>query len=86
MNENDIPKAQAILKKGKDNYLWVITECPICGRKNDHQHDGGPFSGDPLEYLGHRAARCISIPKKQLHRGYNLVEADHSLTIKTLKE
>ncbi len=86
MNENNRPNAPVILKRGRSNFLWVVTKCPLYGKENDHQHGGGSFDDDPRELLGHRVAHCISIPKKQLHRGYNLVEADPTLTDKTLKE
>ena len=86
MKEKDIPKAPAILKKGRDNYLWIITECPLCGHKNNHIHDGGSFNRNPREYLGQKTALCISQPNKIKKRGYNLVEADPELTDNLLKK
>ncbi len=63
------PDALAELK----NSLWVVPDCPICGKR--HVHGAGGGAPDPREYLGHRVAHCLPRDKKIQADGYFLVEA-----------
>jgi hypothetical protein len=63
----DIPEALAQLVKDKHGWLWVVSKCPLCGKR--HVHGGGPLDGDPHDRLGHRAAHCVT---GDTHGGYVL--------------
>jgi len=49
-------KAEARLVATKDVWLWVVDECPFCGRR--HTHGGGDIAGDPRQLLSHRTSHC----------------------------
>ena len=48
--------ALAHLAKGHSCWLWVVDQCPYCGRR--HIHGGGPLDGDPRAVIGARVAHC----------------------------
>jgi hypothetical protein len=71
MSEN-IPQIPAMLKKGRDCFLWITAKCPNCGRQ--HTHGGGPLDSDPDRHLGHRVAHCVR-NRDRVPYGYTLVKA-----------
>lgn len=56
-------------KKGRENYLLVIPECPFCGET--HTHGGGSLENPdaPFSLQGHRVSHCAD----GLSRGYFVV-------------
>jgi hypothetical protein len=50
--------------------IWIVVECPYCGRRNRHQHGAGADGQDPIAYLGNRVADCGGVCGT-----YNLVDA-----------
>jgi len=70
IDKQSIPDAVATLERDGDCYLWVVSQCPICGEK--HTHGGGELDGDPRSHLSHRVAHCVGIEPPG---GYILVEA-----------
>lgn len=71
--EASFPEAKARLDAGTGPgcWLWVVEQCPYC--KKQHTHGGGPRSGDPREYLGHRLSHCASRSERA---DYVLVELE----------
>jgi len=69
--EQNIPYAVATLERDGGCYLWVVRQCPLCGKK--HTHGGGCLSEDPRIYLSHRVAHCAGDAPTG---GYFLVEAE----------
>jgi len=63
-----VPKAVARLDTQRR--VWVVVECPYCGRRNRHQHGAGRDSDDPQAFLGNRVADCGGIVGT-----YDLVDA-----------
>lgn len=41
-----------------ERHVWVVAECPYCGRRNRHQHGAGGPQADPQDLLGNRVADC----------------------------
>jgi hypothetical protein len=39
-----------------DNSIWLITECPFCGKH--HTHGAGRFYSKSEDYLGGRSPHC----------------------------
>jgi len=62
----DVRKAEA--RYDAERGLWVVVECPFCGRRDRHQHGAGD---DPQAMLGHRLAHCGAYPGGT----YELVDA-----------
>ncbi len=56
ITETSTPEAPALLVRGRDCFLWIVSHCPLCGKK--HQHGGGEITGDPRDLLGHRVRHC----------------------------
>jgi len=52
----EVKIAQCSLKKTSRMYIWVVSECPYCGKR--HEHGGGPVEGDPRKFLGPRESHC----------------------------
>ena len=56
----NVLEVKANLLKVRDGrgygWAWVIPVCPYCGRK--HLHGGGPFDGNPRDFLGARMSHC----------------------------
>jgi hypothetical protein len=48
--------AFARLVEERDEFRWVVDECPYCGRR--HSHGGGPLGGDPRSFLFARTPHC----------------------------
>lgn len=68
-----IPDAYATPVPGRENWLWSVPSCPLCGQ--EHQHGGGPLSGDPQSMLGHRLEHCATSYRfLEDNKGYNLVD------------
>lgn len=63
-----VTEAKARLEASTGCWLWVVEQCPYCQKQ--HTHGGGPRSGNPREYLGHRVSHCALRPG----RDYVLVE------------
>jgi hypothetical protein len=51
-----VPNAAARLDA--ERRVWVVVECPYCGRRNRHQHGAGAPDDDPALFLGNRVADC----------------------------
>jgi len=64
----EVPKAVAELDA--ERRIWVVVECPRCGRRQRHQHGAGGPGDDPLSYLGARVAHCGGLPGT-----YELIDA-----------
>lgn len=59
---------KAMARYDAERGLWVVVECPFCGRRDRHQHGAGD---DPPAFLGHRVAHCGALDVG----GYELVDA-----------
>ncbi len=60
--------AEAVLEHGKYSWVWVIPECPYCGKP--HEHYGGALDGDPYNYLGQTmTAQCDKTDRRRLSPG-----------------
>jgi transposase-like protein len=48
--------ALATLVEERNEYRWVVEECPYCGKR--HSRGGGLLSGNPQRYLGYKTPHC----------------------------
>ncbi len=64
-----IKVAHVVLAGGRYSWVWVVPECPYCGKPHDHY--GGPLDGNPYMYLGQVfAARCDQTDRRRLGPQY----------------
>lgn len=63
------PEVRVELVHNRDGIRdWrFVDRCPYCGAR--HSHGAGREDTDPREYLGHRAAHCITGPRQNRRAG-----------------
>ena len=67
--ERSIAVAQVVLRRGRENWLWVVLTCPYCGKQ--HDHFGGPLDADPQPAAGRTfVARCDRTDRRRLSVDY----------------
>lgn len=65
MPERCVVVARAVLEQGRYSWLWIVRDCPYCGKQ--HDHFAGPLDGDPQQYSGNvMAARCDRTDRRRL--------------------
>ncbi len=63
-----IPIADAILERGRYSWVWVVPECPFCGKQ--HAHYAGSFVTDVYRYLGQPVmAKCDKTDRRHIASG-----------------
>lgn len=51
------------------NWLWLVLECPYCGRRHAHGVKGG-IDANPFTALGMRTAHCDEGTKQKYYLAY----------------
>lgn len=71
-SDQEIRTARCFLINSEPFRLWVIPQCPWCGKR--HIHGAGRLQDNPHDFLGHRISHCIN--RLDVVRSYELVEID----------
>ncbi len=73
-----IPIVDAILERGRYSWVWIVLECPFCGKQ--HEHYAGSSAHDVYRYLGQLViAKCDKTDRRRIAPGAPDIKLEYVL-------